>query len=417
VRYDAIVVGAGPYGLSTAAHLIGRGLQVGVFGRPMELWRRHMPSGMFLRSHWWATELSDPRRRYGFGQFFRESGHRPCYPIPRAVFVEYGLWFQRHAVPAVDSTYVTSVARTAGGFRLTLEDGRVVESAAVILATGPRAYAHCPAQLAHLPRELATHSSEHDDFRRFAGRAVMVVGGGQSAIESAALLHEAGAHVHVVARRPIAWREPDRDGTRSLLERIAAPRASIAPGWQHWCLDRAPYAFFRLPQPVKDSYNAGYASGAADWLRSRILGKVTIHEGCLVKRIIPAAAGNGPAASVTLSDGTALVADHVIFATGYKVDLTRLSILDPRLRMLIRADGCLPVLNSRFETSVPGLFFAGLTTLPAFGPLFRFVAGAPATARRIASAVDRPHSNDHGSPNPVSPEWAAPRADTIGMPV
>ena len=193
--------------------------------------------------------------------------------------------------------------------------------------------------------------------------------------------------MHVVARRPIAWREPDRDGTRSLIERIMAPRASIAPGWQHWCLDRAPYAFFHLPQTIKDRYNAGYASGAADWLRSRIHDKVTIYDGRTVTRIARANAGNGEAVCAMLSDSTSFVADHVILATGFRVDLDRLACLDPHLRMQIRTDGRVPVLNSRFETSVPGLYFAGMTTLPAFGPLYRFVAGAPATARRIAHAV------------------------------
>src|SRR5204863_890457 len=174
-----------------------------------ELCRHYMPRGMFLRSHWWATHLSDPRNQYGFDRFFRESGHRPCYPVPRELFVEYGLWFQRHAVPDVDATYVSSIERAAEGFQLTLDDGRTLRSAAVVMATGLRAYAHRPAQFDRLPSAVVTHSCDHDDFRPFHGGSVVVVGGGQSAIESAALLHEAGARVQVVSRRPIAWRHPD----------------------------------------------------------------------------------------------------------------------------------------------------------------------------------------------------------------
>src|SRR5919198_5601833 len=79
--YDAMVVGAGPYGLSTAAHLLGRGLRGAVFGKTLELWRNHMPQGMLLRSHWWATNLSDPRQQYGFERFFRESQYEKCYPV------------------------------------------------------------------------------------------------------------------------------------------------------------------------------------------------------------------------------------------------------------------------------------------------------------------------------------------------
>ena len=106
-QYDAVVVGAGPYGLSTAAHLLGRGLRVAVFGKAMELWRDHMPKGMLLRSQWWATNLSDPGRRYTFQRFFRESRRMPGYPVPLETFLEYALWFQRHAVPDVDETYTT----------------------------------------------------------------------------------------------------------------------------------------------------------------------------------------------------------------------------------------------------------------------------------------------------------------------
>src|SRR5947209_19062849 len=100
--YDAVVVGAGPYGLSTAAHLLGRGLSVAVFGKTLELWRTRMPKGMLLRSHWWATNLSDPRTQYGFERFFRESKHDKCHPVSREAFIDYALWFQERAVPDVD---------------------------------------------------------------------------------------------------------------------------------------------------------------------------------------------------------------------------------------------------------------------------------------------------------------------------
>ena len=382
-EYDAVVVGAGPYGLSVAAHLDGRGLRVGVFGKPMGLWRDNMPDGMFLRSHWWATHLSDPEDQYTFDRFARETNAPITYPIPRSMFIEYGLWFQRRAVPVVDPTFVSSIARDAGGFALTLADGRQVTSAAVVMAIGVAPYAHRPALYDHLPASLLSHSCDHCDFSGFKDKRVVVVGGGQSAIEYAALLHEAGASVHVVARRAIEWRNPDRTDERTTKERILAPRASIAPGWDYWCLDRLPYAFYHMPQWTKDRYNLYYSSDASDWLRERIIGKVTLHEA----QSILAIDAKGDMAVATISYGKTVRADHVMLATGYGVDVDKLTMLGPSLRRSIQTRNGTPLLTPWFESTVPGLYFSGLTSLRAFGPIYRFVAGCRPAARRVARAI------------------------------
>jgi FAD-dependent urate hydroxylase len=383
--YDAVVVGAGPYGLSTAAHLIGRGLRVAVFGKTMELWRNHMPKGMLLRSHWWASNLSDPRRQYGFERFFKESKYHKCFPVPIEAFIDYALWFQQRAVPEVDETYVSSIERANDRFLLTLNDGRKVQSAAVVMATGLYSYANRPREYSHLPPGLVSHSCDHNDVSRFKGQQILVIGGGQSAIEYAALLYEAGANVHVVTRRPILWFAPDRTSERSIFEKIAAPNNSIAPGWENWILEHVPYLFYRFPQPSKDSYNSNYVPGATSWLRKRVIGKAALHEGCLVLKI---EAVDGKV-DVTLSDGKKVRADHVLLATGYKVDVNALKMVHPALLAEIKTDMAVPVLSHRFESSVPGLYFVGLTSFRAFGLLYRFVVGCDATARRVANSVTR----------------------------
>ncbi len=383
--YDVVVVGAGPYGLSTAAHLLGRGLRVAVFGRTLEMWREHMPKGMLLRSHGWATNLSDPRKAHGFERFCREQPYDNTYPLPIQTFIDYGRWFQQRAVPQVDETYVATIERRDDRFFITLEDGRDVESQAVVMAIGLRYYTNRPEPYARLPAGLVSHASDHRDFSRFKGRDVVVIGGGQSAIEFAALLHETGAAVGVVPRRPIVWLPRDRMHERTPLERILAPNASIAPGWHNWVLDHMPYFFYRFPQERKDSYNATYHSGATDWLRNRVIGNVTLREGCTVTALWVA---DGKIAA-TLSDGATLRADHILLATGYTVDLSKLTMISPSLRAAIKADRAIPVLDPWFESSVPGLYFVGFTSVRAFGPLYRFVAGCHAAARRVASSVTR----------------------------
>src|SRR5437868_1378720 len=183
--YDVVAVGADPYGLSAAAHLRGRGLKTAVFGKTLGLWREHMPKGMLLRSHWWATNLSDPQRKYGFARFCEASGNVRGYPVPLDVFVQYGLWFQQRAVPEVDETFVSSIERRDGQFHLTLADGRELQSRAVVMATGPHPYGNRLVEYNGLHGERVSHSSDHSDFSRFKGKDVIVIGGGQSAIEYA----------------------------------------------------------------------------------------------------------------------------------------------------------------------------------------------------------------------------------------
>src|SRR2546423_8160283 len=160
---------------------------VSVFGKVLEVWRYCMPQNMLLRSHWWATNLSDPRQHYGLAQFAKDFKQSTRYPLPLQTFVDYGLWFQQRAVPVVDETYVSSIEHRDSRFAITLEDGRQVESRAVVMAIGPRPYANRPAHFNGLPDGLVSHSSDHGDFSRFKGQAVIVIGGRQSAIEYAAL--------------------------------------------------------------------------------------------------------------------------------------------------------------------------------------------------------------------------------------
>src|SRR4029077_19440850 len=124
----------------------------------------------------------DPRQDHGFQRFAKEAKRDLRYPVPLQTFIEYGLWFQQRAVPDVDETYVSSIERQDTGFLLTLEDGREVESRAVIMAIGVYYYANRPEQFTGLPAELVSHSSEHRDFGRFKRRGVEVIGGRHSEI-------------------------------------------------------------------------------------------------------------------------------------------------------------------------------------------------------------------------------------------
>lgn len=130
------VIGAGPYGLSAAAHLRAARVEARVFGEPMAFWQNHMPAGMCLRSNLAASHIADPRREFTIDEYCRQNGNHVGKPIPLERFVNYGLWFQQRAVPDVDQRSVRSVEIDARGFRVSLADGEQFASRHVVVAAG-----------------------------------------------------------------------------------------------------------------------------------------------------------------------------------------------------------------------------------------------------------------------------------------
>jgi cation diffusion facilitator CzcD-associated flavoprotein CzcO len=384
-HYDVAVVGAGPYGLSTAAHLRSRGLEVGVFGKSLQFWRDNMPEGMLLRSYWWASNLSDPEHKYNMAQYFRLQGQDAPNLLPIETFIDYSLWFQRSAVPEVDETYVSRIEDQSDYFMLVLEDGRTVYCGSLVMAPGLKYYVYSPPEYQHLAEELMSHSFFYNSFRRFAGKRVAVIGSGQGALESAALLHEQGAQVEVIARSPIHWLV---EGTplekRPLLEKLKRPKAATALGWVHWGLENFPYFFHQLPRATKDEQiRKRFGPAGASWLRPRLVGMVPLHEGVVIEKL--SEADNG--VELSLSNNKVLTVDHILLGTGYRVDISKLPMLSKELLTHIQTYQNAPILNNCFECSVPRLYFTGLSSVSSFGPFYRFVAGTDATARRIAATV------------------------------
>ena len=390
-HYDVVVMGAGPYGLSAAAHLLGKGLKVAIFGKPMELWRSYMPKGMLLRSYWWATNLSDPQNQFGLERYLNEElGMQTFDPVPGDTIADYGLWFQKHVVPNVDETFIQTIERKNEAFEVTLEDGRVITSNSVVMAPGLQPYVYRAPEYDHLPRELVSHTAELRTFDHLAGKKVVMVGGGQSALESSALAYESGVQIELVHRKTLSWIAGDAafPTDRSLVERIRRPKAGIAPGWFNLIEESFPYSFQKLPRSLKDRFLTGvgaHGPQGSSWLRPRLIGKVPLHERTTVRQVKEIGGG----LQVTLSDNQIIQADHLILGTGYRPDIQRLSMLGASILPGIRHYHGSPELSNYFESSVPGLYFVGYTSHKCCGPYYRFVVGAGAAARRVATAVAR----------------------------
>jgi thioredoxin reductase len=394
---DVAIVGAGPYGLSLGAHLRAAGVPVRQFGLPMQLWRDHMPAGMFLKSQGFASNLSDPAGRHTLRAFCASTGRDYAdygLPVPLETFVAYGEWFQRAEVPHLEELMVSNVIRTSGGYEITLSDGSATLARTVVVATGVQHFSYVPSTLVALPGQVCTHPSAHDDLGVFAGREVAVIGAGQSALESAALLHESGAKVTVLARTSkLVWNGAPLALDRPLHQRLREPEATLGSGWSTWFYSTQPRLYRRLPaaQRVRIARTALGPAGAA-WLRSRVEGKIRTLTGHSVRWAEAEASGVRLGLKTlgrTTSDGktSEITVDHVLAATGYRTDLDRLTFLDPGLRAMVRTLASTPEVGPDFQSSAPGLYFIGPAVAPTFGPVMRFVCGADFAARTVARAL------------------------------
>ncbi|MFB6811169.1 NAD(P)-binding domain-containing protein [Streptomyces sp. NPDC056387] len=390
---DLVVVGAGPYGLSVAAHAAAAGLGVRVLGRPMASWRDHMPDGMYLKSEPWSSNLSAPGGRHSLAAYCATRGLAAEHgsPLPIGTFSSYGMWFARRAVPEVEEVTVTEVTPQGDGFLVRTAEGPPLLARTVALAVGVMPFVHLPKVLRDLPPGHCSHSSGHRDLARFAGREVAVIGAGQAALETAALLAENGARPCLVARRSrLNWNTVPQPLERPALRALRDPHSGLGTGWRSWVWSELPWAVRRLPAPTRERIAAtALGPAGAWWLRERFERSVPVLLGHRLHRAVPV--GERTRLGLTTAAGESVVLDvaHVVAATGFTPHLDRLELLDARLRAALDTvgDGGTPELSAVFESSWPGLFFAGLLTAPSFGPSMRFVHGAGFTAGRLVRGV------------------------------
>ena len=398
-RADAVVIGAGPYGLSTAAYLAAAGLSVRTFGEPMESWREKMPVGMFLKSTPSASSIAAPRPGSTLADFCAAAGEEPLIghqPVPIDTFIRYGLWFMDRNVPQVEQTRVERVARHKSGFSVVLGDGEEFPTSNVVVATGLDGVAHVPAELSGLRRldgcgglGLVSHSSEHRDLSKFAGRRVGVLGGGQSALENAALLAESGVDVELFVRGSgLIFSGTPTDITHQGRGTPLKPESPLGPGWSLFACSRQPGAFRHLPERTRLWLVAEILGPfGAWWLRPRVDGRLPVHLDHRLVSAVPYGGGVQLRFAVG-SERHVHTFDHVMAATGYRPDVDRLDFLDSGLRHRIaRTAGTWPSLGPAFTSSVTGLYFTGLAAAATFGPLMRFVCGTGFAAGRVRAGV------------------------------
>jgi cation diffusion facilitator CzcD-associated flavoprotein CzcO len=389
---NTVIVGAGPYGLSVAAYFRHRGIGFRIFGRPMDSWSSNMPKGMFLKSDGFASNIYDPEDNFTLERFCAERGIEYAHsgvPVNLDTFCAYGLAFRERMVPELEDKQVTAIERATDGFRVQLDDGEVITAGRVVLAVGITHFAYIPEPFANLPEGFVSHSFRHRDLESFKGRKVVVVGGGASATDLAGLLHEAGSDVELTSRREsLKFHTKPSGKPSSLWQRIRHPKSGLGPGWKHRFFSDAPQVFYYLPQGLRLALVRRILGPSGGWfIKDKVVGKVPLTLGSTPQR---AEVVDGKVhLHVRTQDGAerAIVADHVICATGYKVNVDRLQFLSAEIRAKLAAIDRSPVLSSSFESSVPGLYFVGVSAANSFGPLMRFAYGAGFAASTVTRAL------------------------------
>lgn len=394
---DVAIIGAGPHGLSLAAHMRARGLDFRIVGKPMDSWAAHMPAGMFLKSDAFVSNLSTPAPGYKLKDYcatnaiaYRDEG----LPVSLDLFLAYAKWFRENNVPEVEPGMVTRVERKGDLFTLTTDWDETFNARAVVMAAGITWYTHTPPVFAPLTGDALSHSYDHRDFSRFKGKDVAIIGGGSSAINAADALREAGALPRIVARTgKLSFNRFPDAADETLYRRITAPASGIGRGWKSYFCAHAPLVFHRLPRDLKDRAIASHMHPAGGfYMRDKVEGIVPVSLG----RSIKATAMKDGRATLDVVDRAGneetLSFDHVIAATGYAPDFRRLPFLSADLAERAAGDG-LPEVSSVCETKVPGLYAVGLSAMHSFGPLMRFMVGADFAAPHLASHLQRTIAN------------------------
>jgi lysine/ornithine N-monooxygenase len=370
---DLIIIGAGPYGISLAAHASAHHLTYKLLGYPMHFWKNQMPQEMFIRTNPISIGLSDPQTEYTLERFSEETGVEITTPLPRPVFVDYAFWFAAKTNVAFTEEHVTRLQpldSNKDGYSVTTEAGQVYSAHNVIVATGLQHYAYIPEVFAGISSDLVSHTFGYNSFSSFSGKKVAVIGSGQSAWEAAALLYLA-------------------DSDCELIYRCGTPNYSVAGATGIDLIELA-NTYYDMPLEKKQERWARPAGSIAYFLRPYVEGKIREAANVSVEHAERTVDGK---LYLKLTNGEHRIVDHVIAATGFRIELDRVPFLDQRLLQHIRREDHgydrFPQLDVHFQSNLQGLYFAGPLSSHTHGPAFRFIAGLKKACTSIIPEISR----------------------------
>jgi FAD-dependent urate hydroxylase len=372
----------------------------------MDTWRNHMPLGLFLKSEPYGSHMSAPTPGWDVANYSTLHGFNDYVPrvgpLPLDRFLGYADWFMENLVPDIKDLTVTAVIPVGDGFKVEFAEESPIFARQVIVATGMLPYTYVPPELSGLPAALMTPTIAHRELDQFRGKRVAVIGGGQSSLQTAALMHELGTDVRVVVREQgIRWEKQIKPEIGP-IGRVIHPPAYLCEGWACVFYDR-PGIFRRVPQSLRaDRTIRSFGPAGAWWLRDRVEGVFEVLTGHSLTRAEPH--GSGVRLHLDGPEQSTIDVDHVMAGTGFHINVSTLSFLSEEIKSGIKTYANLPLVNRAGETSVRGLYFAGAPTMVSLGAGVRFISGTHNTAPQLARSVGR---RLRGETHPAEPAAAA----------
>jgi cation diffusion facilitator CzcD-associated flavoprotein CzcO len=372
-----LIIGAGPFGLAMSAHAKHLGIDHIVVGKTMEFWKENMPEGMLLRSdcHWHL----DPENEHTINKFLELNGltYNDVEPLSVQFYLSYVQWFIEKKQIEVLETYVQKLDEDADGFTAYLDNGTTIHAKFVVIAMGLQYFQFVPvALMKDLPQSSYTHSSDFVDMKSMKNKRVLILGGRQSAFEWAALLNEAGAKTVYLSYRHDTpqFTQSDWAWVNPMVDHIAEE-----PSW-----------FRKLSLQEQENISKRlWAEGRLKlepWLAKRI--KKENIKLLPSTRLLSCVRIESGELKIMFDKAPNITADHIILATGFKVNIHNLPFLAAgNILSKLSINNDHPAIDEYFQTNIPGLFITSMAASQDFGPFFGFTIAVRTSAKLIGKRI------------------------------
>ncbi|MGE0635130.1 MAG: NAD(P)-binding domain-containing protein [Bacteroidia bacterium] len=374
MKTKVFIIGAGPYGISIANALHKKNIPFAIAGKMFSLWYEHTLNTMSIRSDWHSSEIYEANDKYSVRDFIyknytlAQAKKIMSHKLPVDVFRNYLRFIESDVPYKISSQHVVKLSKKDNVFISELQNGDIIESEAVVLATGIEAHKYLPESLQKLNTPHVIHTWDVHKYADWKNKNVLIIGAGQSAGEGIVHLYEHNKIIWLTRKPPLFFSEP-----------LNLPTPVFK-----FTLYLSPY-FYYLPHWARKKFSKIFViSTITPDLKEKTMSDKVRRVNDDVDNI-----GLELRGEKIYSKKLNQEFDGVVASTGYKININNLKILDAPLLNSIEAKDNFPLLDFDFQTSVKNLFVVGALSEPHYGPAQKFIMGTRHAAVRISRWAEK----------------------------